>query len=217
MTTFSTFQSGDLVALPTEYHEYSRILQLHAPNPFASRFENIPNTNYGLYCFKPFVVVTLHPDFIYCAPITSRKQKHEQSNMHGDILPVYNHYHVWSESIAVNNMIPIPVDFLLPLTEDNLPRFRSYQNGGSPTEDWACLPIPESIDVLALRTRADTLRSEVEKRTNWALRRCPDFPACERFCTLYVRDPEGFSDPKTQRFVQRTKKTSHQTLSITSD
>lgn len=201
------YQPGDLVALPIPYHGYSRILQLHAPNPYASRYENIPNTNYGEYCFKPFVVTLINPvGFVYAAPITSRKPKHEKSDMHGDILPVYNHRHIWSESIAINNMIPVPVMYIEPITIKTLPHFRKYRKTDTLEYDWNKLPLPESIDTEWLTSRAEYLHREVTRnRKPWALSRCPDFSACERFCSLLIEDPECFPDPITRRFIKQTQ------------
>lgn len=192
------YAPGTLVAFRKECRNYSNQLQFYAPNPLASRYENIPNTNYGPHCLKPFMVLTRQDELLYLVPVTHRKPKHENNRMYGDIHPVLDHRSEWRDCLAVNNMIPVPAGFVLPLTWENLPKCKDYAASDccweEQGEDYLRLPAPESLQKVLpdVQNRAMVLYREVRKGTPWARKRCPDFPACEAYCHRIIQHPEQF-------------------------
>lgn len=82
---------GELVELKKKFKNYSEILALHAPNPYAEdSSDNLPSTKKT----KVFIVLAVEPDYIYCAPCTYPLQQ--------------------SSQIQVKQQIPIPPECLKP-------------------------------------------------------------------------------------------------------
>lgn len=156
----------------------------------------VENIDYGDN-FKPyFGVVTVINGFNYYIPISSAKLKHSTMSNSRDFIKIHDPDD--GKLIAVlniNNMIPIPDEYLIPLKYDDVSLYKKFKND---TEKSKYIDLLRK-ELKEIKKITDKIKNNAEylhenfknKPTNKLSQRCCNFLKLESSISNYKRPPSA--------------------------